>query len=279
MKIIQVFILSLFFISYSSCDSPKEPDVVITLPEPEPDPVFGPGLPDSGLLDLAQKDALKYFWDYAETNSKLARERYHTDDPSNDANIVTTGGSGFGFMTIITGIERNFIPRSEAVIRLTTALNFLETADRFHGAWPHWLNGTNGRVVPFGNDDDGGDLVETAFLCQGLIVIREYFKDGNPSEQALAQKADDLFKGVEWDWYTRGGQNVLYWHWSPNFGWVKNFKLQGYDECLLTYVMAAASPTHPISSEAYHQGWARNGGIKSTGQRYDIPLEIGRAHV
>ena len=272
MKIFQLFILSLFFIAYSSCDSPKEPDELIIIPDPEPDPIFGPVLADNDLLDLAQKDALKYFWEYAETNSKLARERYHTDDPGNDANIVTTGGSGFGFMTIITGIERNFIPRDEAVTRLTTSLNFLETADRFHGAWPHWINGTNGRVVPFGNDDDGGDLVETAFLCQGLIVIREYFKNGNPTEQALSQKADVLFKGVEWDWYTRGGQNVLYWHWSPNFGWIKNFKLLGYDETLLTYIMAASSPTHPIPTAAYHEGWARNGGIKSTGQRYNIPL-------
>lgn len=228
-------------------------------------------LTDEQLLDKVQQDAFKYFWDYAESNSKLARERYHTDESWVDVNLVTTGGSGFGLMTILVGIERNFVPRTEAVTRLNTALTFLENADRFHGAWPHWINGTNGNVVPFGTDDDGGDIVETSFLCQGLICVREYFKNGTPAEQALAQKADDLWKGVEWNWYTKG-ENAMYWHWSPNFAWIKNFKLEGYNECLITYVMGAASPTHAIPSAAYHQAWARNGAIVHGGNRYGIPV-------
>jgi hypothetical protein len=261
-KILPLIIISSLFMSCSSCN--KDEDEVTP-------PIETPTLTDEQLLDLVQKDALKYFWDYAETNSKLARERYHTDDPSNDANIVTTGGSGFGLMTIISGIERGFIPRAEAVTRLTTALTFLENADRFHGAWPHWMNGTNGDVIPFGTMDNGGDLVETSFLCQGLLCVREYFKAGSTEEQALAQKADDLWKGVEWDWYTKG-ENALYWHWSPNYEWQMNFKIQGYNECLITYIMAASSPTHPISAAAYNEGWARNGDITNAGMRYNIPV-------
>lgn len=232
---------------------------------------LGPPLTDDQLLDKVQKHALVYFWDLAHPNAKLARERYHIDNPAFDRNIVTTGGSGFGLMTIVAAIDRQFVDRGEAVSRLSTALNFLETADRFHGAWPHWMDGDSGHVIPFGTDDNGGDLVETAFLCQGLISVREYFKNGNSAEQALAQKADTLWKGVEWDWYTKG-ENVLYWHWSPNYGWIKNFKLEGYNECLITYVMAAASPTHPISAEAYHQGWARSGNILYNGSQYGIPV-------
>ena len=228
-------------------------------------------LTDDELMTQVQKDAFKYFWDYAHPNAKLARERYIVEDPNFDANIVTTGGSAFGLMTIIVGVERGFVTRSEAVARLQTALNFLENADRFHGAWSHWINGTNGNVIPFGTQDNGGDLVETSFLCQAFICIREYFKNGSPAEQALAQKADDLWKGVEWDWYTKG-ENALYWHWSPNYGWQMNFKLEGYNECLITYVMAAASPTHTIPAAAYHQGWARNGAIVTSGTKYNIPL-------
>jgi hypothetical protein len=261
-KIIQLFIILSLYISCSSCDS-KSDDNGGTTPPAQ--------LTDEELMTKAQKDAFKYFWDYAHPISKLARERYHTDDPGNDANIVTTGGSGFGLMTLLVGIERNFVPRAEAVARLQTALTFLENADRFHGAWPHWMNGTNGDVIPFGTVDNGGDLVETAFLCQGLICVREYFKNGTAEEQALAQKADALWKGVEWSWYTKG-ENALYWHWSPNFEWQLNFKLEGYNECLITYVMAAASPTHPVSDDAYHQAWARNGAIVHPGQRYGIPV-------
>jgi hypothetical protein len=229
-------------------------------------------LTDTEALDQVQKDALKYFWEYAEPNSKLARERYLVDNPGFDANIVTTGGSGFGLMTIVAGVERGFVPRAEAVSRLTTAMNFLEKADRFHGAWPHWMNGNDGKVIPFGTKDNGGDLVETSFLCQGLLAVREYFKNGTTAEKALATKADDLWKGVEWSWYTKGGEDVLYWHWSPNYAWEMNFKLEGYNECLVTYIMAASSPTYPISAAAYNKGWARSGGIKSNATQYNIPV-------
>ena len=265
MKFFKLLILLPFVFSCACSDSTKE-DAPIEEPT---EPIVQ--LPDQELLDLAQKDAFKYFWNYAETNSKLARERYHVDDVSNDQNLVTTGGSGFGLMTILVGVERGFVSRAEAETRLNTALNFLENADRFHGAWSHWINGTNGKVVPFGTKDNGGDLVETSFVCQALICIREYYKDGSDSEKALAQKADALWKGVDWNWYTKG-ENALYWHWSPEYEWEMNFKLEGYNECLITYIMAAASPTHPINAEAYHQGWARNGNIIHGGSRFGIPV-------
>jgi len=264
-KFFKLLILLPFVFSCACSDSTKE-DAPIEEPT---EPIVQ--LPDQELLDLAQKDAFKYFWNYAETNSKLARERYHVDDVSNDQNLVTTGGSGFGLMTILVGVERGFVSRAEAEARLNTALNFLENADRFHGAWSHWINGTNGKVVPFGTKDNGGDLVETSFVCQALICIREYYKDGSDSEKALAQKADALWKGVDWNWYTKG-ENALYWHWSPEYEWEMNFKLEGYNECLITYIMAAASPTHPINAEAYHQGWARNGNIIHGGSRFGIPV-------
>jgi hypothetical protein len=51
-----------------------------------------------------------------------------------------------------------------------------------------------------------------------------------------------------------------------------DFMIQGYNECLITYVMAAASPDHSIDPAVYHEGWARSGNIKSYGESYDLPL-------
>ncbi len=232
---------------------------------------------DAQIIEITQKDALKYFWDYAQTNSKLARERYHTDNPGQDANVVTTGGSGFGLMTILVGIKNGYVSQTDAVSRLTTALDFLKTANRFHGAWPHWINGANGSVIPFGTVDNGGDLVETAFLAQGLICVREYFKNStNSAELTVAQKADELWKGIEWNWYTQNPQapNSLTWHWSPNFQWQLNHQLQGFDETLITFVLAAASPTYSINKSVYQNGWARNGAIKSSSSQFGIPLVV-----
>lgn len=258
-----------------ACSNPegyKAPIIVEPIVE-EPIVINDPITPisDEDALDLVQKQSIKYFWEYAETNSKLARERYIVNNPAEDSQIVTSGGSGFGLMSIIVGVERGFVPRAEAVSRLTTALNFLENADRFHGAWAHWMNGTTGNVIPFSANDNGGDLVETALLCQGLIAVREYFKMGNTDEQALATKANLLWEGVEWSWYTKG-ENVLYWHWSPNLGWIMNFPLKGFDETLLVYILAKASPTFPISNTVYNQGWARSGDILNTQTKYGIPL-------
>lgn len=228
-------------------------------------------LTDSEAMDQVQKEAINYFWQYAETNSKLARERYHTDNPGFEANKIATGGSGFGLMSLIVGIERGFIPRTEAVSRMTIAMDFLAKADRFHGAWAHWIDGNTGRAMSFSNKDDGGDIVETAYLCQGLLVVREYFKNGNSQEKILAEKADTLWKGVEWSWYTNG-ENALYWHWSPTYQWEMKFKIEGYNECLIAYIMGASSPSHPMPAAAYHEGWARNGTITTSKTQFDIPL-------
>ena len=231
---------------------------------------------DSELLCKAQRDALKYFWDYAEPNSLLARERYHEDGiyPQNDKNVVTTGGSGFGLATILVGINRGFVPRAEGVQRLSHIMDFLAKADRYKGAWSHWMNGETGKTVPFGKKDNGGDLVETAFLTESLICIREYFKNGNAEEKALAKKCDELWRGIQWNWYTKGGEKVLYWHWSPDYQWEMNFPLQGYNECFITYILAASSPTYPIDSETYYQGWTRNGTYTTTATKYGLPLIV-----
>jgi hypothetical protein len=226
---------------------------------------------DDSLLTRVQYETFQYFWDNAEPTSGLAPERTHMDNiyPQNDKHVVTTGGSGFGLMAILVGIERGFITRQQGFERFNHIVHYLDTAERFHGAWPHWLDGQTGKTKPFSPKDDGGDLVETAFLVQGLLTVREYFKDGSEEEKALASKIDKLWREVEWSWY-QNGKDVLYWHWSPKHNWEMNFPVGGYNECLIMYVLAAASPTYPISPDAYHKGWARNGAIKTDRKFYDL---------
>ncbi|MES2881264.1 MAG: glucoamylase family protein, partial [Bacteroidota bacterium] len=222
-----------------------------------------------------QKSTLQYFTHGAEPVSGLARERFHVDGiyPQNDKMVVTSGGTGFGVMALIVGMERGFITREDGVARLEKIVGFLETADRFHGAWPHWWNGETGKVKPFSKRDDGGDLVETSFLIQGLLCVRQYFANGNDGEKSLAARIDKLWKEVEFDWY-RNGKNILFWHWSPNYAWQMNNQVKGYNECLIMYVLAASSPTHSIPAEVYHEGWARNGKIKDTVTAYSYQLTL-----
>lgn len=227
------------------------------------------------LLNIIQKHTADYFIDGAEPVSGMARERYHVDGvyPDNDFSVVTSGGTGFGLMAIIVSIERNFITREHGIAQLEKIITALENADRFHGAYSHWLYGETGRVKPFSEKDNGGDLVETAYLVQGLLAVRQYLRNGNEAEKELAVRADNIWRSVEWDWYTRG-EDVIYWHWSPDFGWEMNFPVKGYNECLIMYVLAASSPTHPVSADAYHKGWARNGAINGYTEKWGYSLNL-----
>jgi len=232
-----------------------------------------PLISDDSLLTLVQKQTFSYFWDYGHPVSGLARERLGSGD------LVTSGGSGFGLMAIIVGMERNFITRSEGFVRLSKIVNFLNAAstDKFHGAFPHWLNGSSGKVYPFSSKDDGGDLVETAFLVQGLLSVNEYFEDGTIAEKAICDTIQKIWKNVEWEWYRRDNQNKLYWHWSPNYGWYMNMTVSGWNEALIVYVLAAASPTHSIPKIVYDEGWARNGSYPMLNGKsfYGITLPLG----
>jgi hypothetical protein len=234
----------------------------------DPTPKF-PVITDDALLTLVEQQTFKYFWDFGHPVSGLSRER------NASLNTVTIGGSGFGIMTIPVAVQRNFITRSEGIARLSQIISFLESADRFHGVWPHWMDGNTGKVIPFGTDDDGGDLVETSFMLQGLLTVRQFLNAGDATENTLIQKINTLYQSVEFDWYTQGGQNVLYWHWSPRVGWKMNMPIRGYDEALIVYVLAASSPTHIISASVYHQGWASNGGIKNGRTYYGTVLPLG----
>jgi hypothetical protein len=225
-------------------------------------------LSDSAMLDMVQEATFRYFWDFAHPVSGLHRERNTSGD------LVTIGGSGFGVMAMLVGIKRGFITYEQGRDRVQKMVDFLETADRFHGVWPHWMNGVTGVTIPFSAKDDGGDLVETAFMIQGLLTAREYFDGNNPEDSLLRADITQLWEDVEWNWYRKLNQPVLYWHWSPNFGWDMNLQVRGFNETHIVYLLAVASPTHPIPTSLYDTGWA-GGNYVNGATYYGYPLEVG----
>ena len=224
---------------------------------------------DEELLDMVQHATFRYFWDYAHPFSGLARERNN-----GDANIVTTGGSGFGIMTIPVAVERGWVTREDAVTRMLQIVSFLQFADKFHGVFPHWMHGSTGDVVPFSQYDNGGDLVETAFLIQGLLAARQYFNQDTPLETAVRDIITGLWEDVEWDWYRRNNSPVLYWHWSPNYAWQMNFQLRGFFEAQIVYILAVASPTHPVPASLYQTGWT-SGNYANGAVHFGHPIYVG----
>ncbi len=233
-----------------------------------------PRISDSLLLDLVQKQTFKYFWGFGHPVSGMARERNSSGD------VVTSGGTGFGVMAILVAINRNFITRQDGLTRLTKITNFLtNNAKRHHGAFPHWLNGATGATVPFSAKDDGADLVETSYLMQGLLTARQYFNSTNADEIALRKSINALWDGVEWNWFTKNSTETnLYWHWSPNYNWDMNLPIRGWNEALITYVLAASSNTTPITKTVYDNSWAQNGKMTNGNSYYSIKLPLGPAY-
>jgi hypothetical protein len=234
-------------------------------------------LSDSELLDEVQHRTFRYFWDFAHPVSGLARERSNvTAEYGNE--VVTTGGSGFGVMALVVATERGWITREQAVERLLKATAFLQRADRFHGVFPHWLNGTTGRTFPFSRLDDGGDVVETAYLFEGLLTARQYFARDDAREAELRRRIDALWQAVEWTHHERRGRHALWWNWSPRHGFAVDAQVAGWNEALVTYVLAAGSPTHAIDTAAYHHGWARDGAMRNGREYFGIALPLGPAY-
>ena len=231
------------------------------------------GLSDDQLLDLVQRQTFRYFWDNGHPVSGLAPESTLADQTERE--IVTIGGSGFGIMAIVVATERKWITREAAVERMLKILRFLFKADHYHGMFPHWLNGVTGKTIPFSRNDDGADIVESSFLFQGLLAAKQYFNGENREEREIRNRITTLWNDAEWDWFTRGGINVLYWHWSPNQGWKMNHEIRGWNECFITYILAASSSRHGISADVYHRGWANNNYFNNGRDYYGIHLPLG----
>ena len=228
---------------------------------------------DTALVDLVQKQTVKYFWDFAHPVSGMARER------SNKAyeyglETVTTGGTGFGIMALIVAADRKWITRDSAAGHLLKLVKFLSKADSYHGIFPHWMHGTTGKTIPFSSKDDGADIVETSYLFEGLLCAREYFNSDNEKENVLRNNINLLWNNADWNWHTNG-KDELYWHWSPNNGWAINFSIHGWNECFITFLLAASSPAHAIDANVYHKGWATGDHFKNGKSYYELTLPLG----
>ena len=247
---------------------------------------------DDELLEMVQLACFRYYWEAGHPHAGMAPEIM-----PGDPHLMALGGNGFGVMALLVAAERQWITRDEAVARLEKITRFLGRAPRFHGVWAHFMDGRDGSVVPyFGRFDNGGDLVETAFMLQGLLAARQYFDRDNPAERSLRETITRFWHETEWSWYRKSSDSdFLWWHWSPDHGFHLNHPLIGWNESMIIYLLAIASPTHPVPASLWHTGWAgtsdpavryRRGWSRTTqgdhfrngNSYYGIKLEVGEGN-
>ncbi len=211
------------------------------------------GLDDAALRDRVAQATALYFLDWSHPVSGMARERSAGAFGYDAEETVCTGGTGFGLLAQLVAAERGWRPRREILDRVERVVGFLETADRFDGVFPHFLQGSTGRVLPFMAGDDGGDLVETAFLMLGLLGAAAYFSE----EPSITARIQAIFDGVNWAAHLREDGAVM-WHRHPDRVWSPHaLPIRGWNEALPVFVLGAGSRTHPIPAASYHDSWAR----------------------
>jgi hypothetical protein len=251
------------------------------------------GLSDDQLLEIVQRQTFRFFWHDAHPVSGMALERSNTvsaeyywdyineawDEPNFSKtkfgpDACAVGGTGFGIMSTIVAVERKWIGRDTAVRRLIKIADFLMNADCFHGIYPHFMNGRTGKTIRFDRIDDAADIVETSYLLMGFLCAREYFNKDIPREIYLRKRINQIWNAANWNWHTNN-EKKLYWHWSPNNGFDMNFPVWGWNECLITYIMAASSPRHAISKDAYDGTWTGSNGFKNGRTYYGFRLPLG----
>ncbi len=252
------------------------------------------GVSDSVLLEIVQRQTFRYFWHYAHPVSGLARERdqpvraqYYWDfineawdEPNLSKEIFgaedcAIGGTGMGILATIVAVHREWIGRDTAVKRLIQIADFLIKADCYHGIYPHFMNGTTGKTVPFDRLDDGADIVETSYLLMGFLCAREFFNRDEIHEKYLRKRIDQMWGAANWNWHTNGNSKRLYWHWSPRNDFDMNFPVWGWNECLITYILAASSPNHSIEKRVYDSTWTGSFGWANGKEYYGYTLPLG----
>jgi hypothetical protein len=252
-------------------------------------------LSDEELLETVQRQTFRYFWHYAHPNSGMARERSNTvradfyldfiDEADDAPNLskgtfgpeaCAVGGTGFGIMAMIVAVERKWISREAALDRLIQIVDFLAKADSFHGIYPHFINGDTGKTIAFDRIDDGGDVVETSYLMMGLLSARSYFNENTVKERYLARRINETWSAANWTWHVNNEKRLL-WHWSPRNGFDRNFPVKGWNEALVTYIMAAASSRHPISRDVYEKTWVGTRNWRNGKSYYGYTLPLGNS--
>lgn len=235
-------------------------------------------LPDEALIEAVQRQTFRFFWEAGHPVSGLAPDRCNTTGSTPADGVMAIGGTGFGVMALIVAAERGWISRAQAIQRLTAILELLCRATCYHGSFPHFIDGRSGATIPFGRKDDGGDLVETALLMQGLLCARQYFDADDAAELWIRRRVDWLWNDVEWNWFTQDGRKLLYWHWSPNNGWAMDHEIHGWNECLIAYLLAASSPRYAIDPLVYHRGYCAGRDFFNGKSYHGIELPLGQPY-
>jgi len=205
-----------------------------------------PSMSEDALAKL-QRDTFGYFLKESNRASGMV------PDNTREGSHASITAIGFALAAYPIGVERGFVSRDEAIERTLTTLRFFRDSEQsegrdatgYKGFYYHFLYMDSGRRAW----ESELSTIDSTFLLAGALTSAAYFDGDAPEERLIRAIATELYERADWQWALDAGETVSM-GWKPESGFLP-YRWEGYNEALILYVLALASPTHPIPSASY----------------------------
>jgi hypothetical protein len=203
-------------------------------------------LRDDPFLEELERANFRYFWEQANPETGLVRDRCNVRRPDKSA-VASIAATGFGLTALCIGVERKFITRSEAQQRVLNTLRFLwKKLPNHRGLFYHWANVETGQRIW----DSEVSSVDTAILLCGILTSRQYFP-----HPEIHELASEIYNRVDWNWLSEDTP-ILPYGWSPEAGFLQ-YRWDDYSELMMMYLLGLGSDAHPLPANAW-DSWKRS---------------------
>jgi hypothetical protein len=206
---------------------------------------------DDALLEDLSRRSFMFFWEQADPQTGIVRDRSRTDGTpvmTDARDVGSIASTGFGLSGLCIAAERKWIVREAAIERARTTLRFFSARmPQEHGWFFHFVN------LRTGAREWNSELssIDTALLLAGVLTARQCFS----SDAEIPRLADAIYRRVDFAWMLAGDPRLLAHGWRPESGFLRS-RWDHYCELMILYLLAIASPTHPVPAESW-QAWSR----------------------
>src|SRR2546428_195092 len=108
--------------------------------------------------------------------------------------------------------------------------------------------------------------IDTSLLLAGILLSQSYYDGPDPVETEIRALADSIYFRVDWNWaQARPPAVTMGWH--PEGGFIPTDWI-GYNQAMILYVLALASPPHAVDATAWSKSVSGYQSGRLRGQSY-----------
>lgn len=199
-----------------------------------------PALSPEIVIAAEMQGSFNFFWEQANTDVDSAGYGLVRDRYPGSPGVASIAAVGFALSAYPIGVEKGYISYEQGLDRVNRTLDTLANLERTEGFYYHFVDLQTGKRV-WGSEVSS---IDTAILLMGVLTAGDYFG----GEAQL--KAEALYTTTNWPWFLDEDRQMFYMAYRPEKGFEGHWDF--YAEQLMLYVLAAGSPTHPVTDKPYY---------------------------